>query len=113
MNFKPLFLYAETETGTDVLGNPLTEMNLFWESEGFFSSWNNRELAADNITVTANGRPVTVDNRKIITNCSREMLEKADKVFFEGKYHNITIIEGDDSMRWRVVIVNRYGSDAL
>lgn len=113
MNFKPLFLYAETETGTDILGNVLKEMTLLWESEGFFSNWNNRELAADDITIQSNKRSVTVDNRKIITPCKREWLEKAVKVKLDGKYYDITAIEGDDHLRWRVIIVNRYGTDAV
>lgn len=113
MKFKPLFFYSEMEIGIDILGNPIKEMSLLDESEGFFSNWNNRELAADNITVQANGRSATVDNRKIITKCKRSVLDLAEKILFEEKYYDITAVEGDDYLRWRIVIVNRYGSDHL
>lgn len=104
MIFKPLFLYANQQTGSDILGNPITELVLIGKSEGRFSSWTNEEIALD-------VRNVTVDNRKILTPCPKKLLEQADKVQFEGMYHTITAITGDDTTRWRIVVVNRYGSE--
>lgn len=104
MIFKPLFLYANQQTGSDILGNPITELVLIGKSEGRFSSWTNEEIALD-------VRNVTVNNRKILTPCSKELLEQAEKVKFEGLYHTITDITGDDTTRWRIVVVNRYGSE--
>ena len=104
MIFKPLFLFAKRENGTDVLGNPIYELVQIGQSEGRFSSWTNEEIALD-------VRNVTVDNRKILTPCPKKLLEQADKVQFEGMYHTITAITGDDTTRWRIVVVNRYGSE--
>jgi head-tail adaptor len=113
MIFSPLFLYAEQETGNDELGNTINELVPYGESVGMFSSWTNKELNADSITLATNKRSVTVENRKIITRASRADLLLADKIKFDGKYHDITEIKGDDASRWRILIVNRYGSDRL
>lgn len=104
MNFKPLYLYAKEEIGEDSLGNSITELIQIGESHGRFSSWRSEEIALD-------VRDITLHNRKILTPCSKELLEQADKVKFEGSFHSITSIKGDDSTRWRVIIVNRYGSE--
>jgi len=104
MNFKPLNLLKEQETGRDPLGNPITELVQFAETEGRFSAWRKEEIALD-------VRNVTVNNRKIMTPASKELLEQADRVKFEGLYHDITDIIGDDTTRWRILVVNRYGSE--
>jgi hypothetical protein len=106
MKFKPLFLYAEQETGKDILGNPIKEFVQIEESEGLFSSWTSKEIALD-------VREITIHNRKILTPCSKELLEQAEKVKFEDKYHSINEIKGDDTSRWRIIVVNRYGSESL
>jgi hypothetical protein len=113
MIFSPLFLYANQQTGVDDLNNPINELVISGESEGMFSSWTNKELSADSITLAANNRGVTVENRKIITKALKSELLLADKIKFDGKYHDITEIKGDDSSRWRILIVNRYGSETL
>jgi hypothetical protein len=106
MIFKPLFLFAKQETGKDALGNPIYELVQIGKSEGRFSSWTSEEIALD-------VRSVTVNNRKILTPCTKELLEQADKVQFEGLYHSINEIKGDDTTRWRILVVNRYGSEKL
>lgn len=102
----PLFLYEKSETGTDPLGNPVTELVQFGQGEGRFSSWTAEEIALD-------VREVTRNNRKILTWMKRADLERADRVKFEGKYHKVTEIKGDDHQRWRILVVHRFGTDAL
>ena len=104
MRLKPLFLYAYQEIDRDILGNPIKELVQIDESEGRFSSWTSEEIALD-------VREMTVHNRKILTPASKELLEQADKVKFEDKFHDIKEIKGDDTTRWRILVVNRYGSD--
>lgn len=109
MIFMPLLFFKNEQTGSDSLGNPineLVELVEFGESEGRFSAWTAEEIALDN-------RDITVNNRKIITRASAAVLKTVDKVKFEGKYHSITEIKGDDYTRWRILVVNRYGSDSL
>lgn len=106
MIFMPLILFANQQTGSDILGNPINELVMIGESEGRFSSWTNAEIALDN-------RNVTVNNRKIITRETKGNLLLADKVKFDGLYHSITEIKGDDTSRWRILVVNRYGSEPL
>jgi len=38
-------------------------------------------------------------------------LLKSSRIEFEGKFHNIKEIIGDDTDRWRILVVDRYGSD--
>lgn len=106
MRLLPLSLYATQQTGSDILGNPINELVMIGKSEGRFSSWSSEEIALDNRGLTAN-------NRKIITRASRADLLRSEKIKFEGRYHTITEVRGDDYQRWRLVVVNRYGSDAL
>lgn len=104
MRLFPLFLYAENETGKDPLGNPTTESVEIGESEGRLSSWTSKEIALDT-------RNVTVNNRKILTRAKKADLLLADKVKFDGLYYPISDIKGDDYERWRLLIVERYGSE--
>lgn len=104
MRFQPLFLFENREVGKDRLNNPIHELVLAEVSSGRFSTWSEKEVALDN-------RNITINNRKILTRARKAVLEKADKVRFEGLYHSITEIKGSDSDRWRIVIVNRYGSE--
>lgn len=104
INFKPLYFYANHEAGRDPLGNPITELIQIGESEGRFSTWTSEEIALD-------VREVTLYNRKILTPAPKELIEQAEKVKFEDKYHDIKDITGDDTTRWRIIIVNRYGSE--
>lgn len=106
MRLFPLFLYANRETGSDALGNPITELVEIGKSAGRFSSWTSEEIALDN-------RSVTVNNRKILTRAKKADLLLAERVKFEGKYHSITEIKGSDYDRWRLLVVNRYGSESL
>lgn len=106
MRFLPLFLYANQQTGSDQLNNPIYELVNIGESIGRFSSWTAEQIALDQ-------RDVTKNNRKIITRSSKETLLQADKVKFDGLYYSITEIRGDDYNRWRILIVNRYGSEKL
>lgn len=103
MRFLPLFLYGNQEIGSDQLNNPIYEQVLIGESLGRFSSWSAKEVA-DN-------REVTVNNRKIITQAKKETLLQVDKVKMDGLYYSITEIIGDDYSRWRILVVNRYGSE--
>ncbi|MCO7128397.1 hypothetical protein NIE88_21995 [Sporolactobacillus shoreicorticis] len=104
MRFLPLYLFANQQTGSDPLGNPINELVQRGESVGRFSSWTAEEIALDN-------RKVTQNNRKIITRATKADLLSADKIKFEDLYHSITEIRGDDTTRWRIVVVNRYGSE--
>lgn len=106
MRLLPLFLYANNETGEDALGNPITELVVIGESEGIFSTWTDKEVALDN-------RNVTVNNRKILTRAKKADIVQSSKVLFEGFYHTITEIRGNDYDRWRLIIVNRYGSETI
>lgn len=106
MIFRPLLFFKNEQTGSDPLGNPINELVPIGEAEGRFSTWTAEEIALDN-------REITVNNRKIITRASAAVLETVDKIKFEGKYHSITQIKGDDYVRWRILVVNRYGSDSL
>lgn len=104
MRLKPLCFYAKKEVGKDPLGNPVTELVMIGQSEGRFSSWTAEEIALD-------VREVTLYNRKILTPAPKGLIEQADKVKFEDKFHDIIEMKGDDTTRWRILIVNRYGSD--
>lgn len=106
MRFLPLFLYANQEVGKDQLNNPINETVLIGESIGRFSSWTSKEIALDK-------RDISVNYRKILTRESKVNLLLADKVMFEDKYHSIKEIIGDDLSRWRIIVVNRYGSESL
>lgn len=104
MRFYPLFLYANQQIGSDQLNNPIYERVLIGESIGRFSSWTAEEIALDK-------REVTVNNRKILTRASKAVIDEADKVKINGLYYSIKDVIGDDFDRWRLVIVNRYGSE--
>lgn len=104
MRLFPLFLYANSPIGSDPLGNPINELVVIGESEGRFSSWSSTEVALDD-------RSVTVNNRKILTRALKSELLLAEKIQFDGLYHTITEIRGDDYERWRLLVVNRYGSE--
>lgn len=104
MRLYPLFLYENKQIGSDALGNPIYDLVVIGESEGRFSSWSAEEIALD-------VRSLTVSNRKIVTRANISELKKAQKIKFEGLYHNITEIIGDDTTRWRIVLVNRYGRE--
>lgn len=104
MRFQPLYLFANQATGSDILGNPINELVMIGESEGRFSNWTAEQIALDN-------REVTMNNRKIITRESKANLLLAEKIQFDGKYHSITSIRGEDTDRWRILVVNRYGSE--
>ena len=106
MRLFPLFLYANQHVGSDPLGNPINELVVIGEYEGRFSSWSSEEIALDN-------RNITMNNRKIITTALKSDLTRANKIQFDGLYHTITEIRGEDYDRWRLVVVNRYGSDTL
>jgi hypothetical protein len=106
MILHPLFLYENQQVGSDALGNPINERIMFLEGDGRFSSWTSEEIALDN-------RDVTKNNRKILTWVKREHLERAEYVKIDGKYHKVTEIKGDDYQRWRIVVVDRYGTDVL
>ena len=106
MRFQPLSLYKSEPLETDVLGNPINTLEKFWQSEGRFSSWTAQEIALD-------ARNVTINNRKILTRASKSYLEQADKVKFEGRYYSVKEVKGSDYDRWRILIVDRYGSDGL
>lgn len=99
-------LYKMTPTGEDPLGNPITALSFIAEVDGRFSSWTSEEIALDNRDVTAN-------NRKIITTAKASVLKTAEKVRFQGSFYDVTDIKGDDLQRWRILIVKRYGSDAV
>ncbi|MGO5010796.1 hypothetical protein ACTQ5K_02760 [Niallia sp. Sow4_A1] len=103
MRFLPLLLYGKQQTGSDQLNNPIYELVQIGESTGRFSSWTAKEVALDN-------RDITVNNRKIITQAKKETLIQVDKVKIDELYHSVTEIIGNDYSRWRIVVVNRYGS---
>lgn len=106
MRFQPLSLYKNESLETDALGNPINTLDKFWQADGIFSSWTAQEIALDN-------RNVTINNRKIITRASKSYLEQADKVKFEDRYYSVKEVKGSDYDRWRILIVDRYGSDGL
>ena len=99
-------LYGTAKTGEDALGNPIYDSKLIEDADGRFSSWTDEEIALDN-------RGVTVNNRKILTSTKASVLKTAEQVKFQGSFYEITDIKGDDLKRWRILIVKRYGSDAL
>ena len=106
MRFQPLSLYKNETLETDALGNPINTLEKFWQSDGRFSNWTAQEVALDN-------RNVTVNNRKIVTRASKSYLEQADKLKFEGRYYSVKEVKGSDYDRWRILIVDRYGSEDL
>ena len=106
MRFQPLLFYKNESLETDALGNPINTLEKFWQSDGRFSNWTAQEVALDN-------RNVTVNNRKIVTRASKSYLEQADKLKFEGRFYSIKEVKGSDYDRWRILIVDRYGSESL
>mgnify|MGYP001570495398 FL=1 len=106
MRFQPLSLYKNESLETDALGNPINTIEKFWQADGIFSNWTVQEIALDN-------RNVSINNRKILTRASKSYLEQSDKVKFEGRYYSVKEVQGSDYDRWRILIVDRYGSDGL
>ncbi|MEK5052049.1 hypothetical protein MHH96_01150 [Niallia sp. FSL K6-0212] len=104
MRFYPLFLYANKKIGSDQLNNPIYEKVLIGESIGRFSSWSDKEVALDK-------REVTVNSRKILTRAPKAFIDEAESVKINGLYYAIKEVTGDDYERWRLVIVDRYGSE--
>lgn len=104
MRFKPLFLYSNQLIGEDELFNPIYDLVEFKETTGRFTKWTEKEVALD-------VRNVTTTSRKILTRELQANLLKASRIEFEGKFHNIKEIIGDDTDRWRILVVDRYGSD--
>lgn len=105
MRFQPLWFYKNESLETDALGNPINTLEKFWQSDGRFSNWTAQEIALD-------ARNVTINNRKIITRASKSYLEQAEKVKFEGRYYSVKEVKGSDYDRWRILVVDRYGSDS-
>jgi len=106
MRFLPLFLYGNQQVGSDQLNNAVYELVQTGKSEGRFSSWTAEEIALDK-------REVTLNNKKIITRASKATLQQVEKVKIDGMYYSIQEIKGDGFSRWRILIVNRYGSESL
>lgn len=106
MRFFTLLLYANQQIGSDPLNNPINDLVKIGETVGRFSSWTSEEVALDK-------RDLTVNNRKIITREFKSIIEQADKIKFDGLYYSVKEIKGDDYSRWRIVVVNRYGSESL
>ena len=104
MRFLPLLLYANEQIGSDELNNPIHKLIQIGEFSGRFSSWTAKEIALDK-------RGVTVNNQKIITQAAKEILLQVEKVKIDDLYYSVTDIKGDDYSRWRIILVNRYGSE--
>lgn len=101
MIFQKMELCEHLITGQDELNNPLYELASFLKTEGRFSNWSEKEIALDT-------RNITQNQRKIITSASLADCEKAVSVLFDGKYY--TIHERTDVGRWRILVVDHYGS---
>lgn len=100
MRFKPLKLYADKETGRDVLGNPITQPVLIGLYEGLVTSWTVEEIALLD-------REVTRTQRKLITDAPISIIRQADSIELEGeRYHDIEV--RTDTVRWRICHIKGY-----
>lgn len=104
MRMKPLVLCQYEETGRDELNNPTLELTKISSSQGRFSSWTNEEIEVE-------GRDVTKDSRKIVTIASREKCEQADRILFENRLYRIKEVRGDESTRWRLLLIDKHGNE--
>ena len=100
MRFKPLKLYANKETGRDVLGNPITEPVLIGLYEGIVTSWTTEEIALLD-------REATRTQRKLLTDAPISIIRQADSMDLEGvRYHDIDV--KTDTVRWRICHIKDY-----
>lgn len=100
MRFKPLKLYANRQTGSDVLGNPITEPVLIGLYEGLVTSWTTEEIALLD-------REVTRTQRKLLTDAPLDVIRQSDSIEIEGNsYHQVEV--KIDTVRWRICHIKDY-----
>lgn len=100
MRFKPLKLYADQQTGSDVLGNPITEPVLIGLYEGLVTSWTTEEIALLD-------REVTRTQRKLLTDAPLDVIRQSDSIEIEGNsYHQVEV--KTDTVRWRICHIKDY-----
>lgn len=99
MRWQKISLIREVSTGEDVLGNPITQDEVFHSTSGRLTEWTSED-------VNLLGRPFTESHRKLITKASKANIEMAKQVTVDGTTYEIESYK--DLYRWRQVYVKGY-----
>lgn len=100
MRFQKIKFYAEKQTGSDPLGNPITEPVLIGLYEGSISPWSVEEIALLD-------REVTRTRRKLITDAPKTIVRQTDRIEIDGEiYKDLEVVT--DTVRWRICHVRGY-----
>ena len=101
MRYISIAFLTQKQTGTDVLGNPVTETETGakWY-RGRFTEWSAEET-------TLEGRDLTKAARRLLTEASLSVCRTADGVQTDGgeNYHILAVKELE---RWRLLYVERW-----
>ncbi len=100
MQYLPMQLLCSVLTGTDVLGNPVTELQAApTRYKGRFTPWTAAEVELE-------GRAVTQNQRRLITNAPLSACRSASGVRVCGENYRILSVE--ELRRWRLLRVERW-----
>ncbi|WP_302159624.1 hypothetical protein [uncultured Ruminococcus sp.] len=100
MQYLPIHLLCSVQTGTDVLGNPVTELQAEAAPyQGRLTPW-----AAEDVELE--GRAVTQNQRRLITNAPLSACRSASGVRVCGENYRILSVE--ELRRWRLLRVERW-----
>lgn len=93
--------FTSKKNGEDELGNALMEQELLVKTIGRVAKWTSDEVMAD-------GRGLTKQSCKLITDATVGDLEQATHVEIKGKQYELgELLNG--SHRWRIIVVEKYG----
>ena len=99
MRWQDFTLYHEEVTGTDELGNTITEPVEYALRTGRFTPWTAEDVAIE-------GREVTENSRKVITPAELSVFRAARKVERDGSTYDI--IQVKDLGKFRVLYLKEY-----
>lgn len=100
MRFDKLELYANKVTGSDPLGNEISEPVLIGVYQGLVTNWTTEEIALLE-------REVTKTQRKLMTDAPINVIKQADLIRINE--HNYAFVNmRSDTVRWRVCQVRDY-----
>lgn len=103
MRFQTMKLLKKQEVGEDVYGNPEYTTIPYKTASARFTSWSAKD-------VEAQGREYTRTHRKALTKCTLDDLNAVSAVEINEERYKITSIIGDNTTRWRLIHIAKYGS---